>query len=111
MRGLSSAIDDTGGGCGSDVDQFQGDEAEDHFEPSLFAEYSPLPLPDDVHTAFLAANLLLLYLNLARLSTMPIGDAHQLPVTVNDRDDHDNDYNKWVFLSNLHNIAIIVYYL
>ncbi|XP_022163832.1 uncharacterized protein LOC111029208 [Myzus persicae] len=93
MRGLSSAIDDTGGGCGSDVDQFQGDEAEDHFEPSLFAEYSPLPLPDDVHTAFLAANLLLLYLNLARLSTMPIGDAHQLPVTVNDRDDHDNDYN------------------
>jgi len=91
MRGLSSAIDETSGGCGNDIDQFQGDEAEDHFEPSLFAENSPHPLPDDVHTAFLAANLLQLYLNLARLSTMSIGHAHQLPVTINDRDSHDND--------------------
>ncbi|XP_029345972.1 uncharacterized protein LOC100575761 [Acyrthosiphon pisum] len=91
MRGLSSAFDDTGGGCDSDVDQFQGDEAEDHFEPSLFAEYSPPPLPNDVHTAFLAANLLLLYLNLARMSTMSIGNAHQLPVTFNDHDDNNND--------------------
>lgn len=100
MRGLSSANDDTGsGGCGSDnVDQSQADEAEDRFEPSLFAEYSPPPQqwPDDVHTAFLAANLLLLYLNLARLSSMPaISDAHQLPVTelvtANDRDDRNDD--------------------
>ncbi|XP_060848994.1 sodium-dependent transporter bedraggled isoform X1 [Rhopalosiphum padi] len=93
MRGLSSTIDDTGGGCGSDVDHLQGNEAEDHFEPSLFNEYPPLPLSEDVHTAFLATNLLLLYLNLARLSTMSIGDAHQLPVTVNDRDDRYDDDN------------------
>ncbi|XP_025206911.1 uncharacterized protein LOC112602801 [Melanaphis sacchari] len=94
MRGLSSGIDDTGGGCDNDIDQFQGNEAEDHFEPSLFTEYSPLPLPEDVHNAFLAANLLLLYLNLARLSTMSIGDAHQLPNVVNDRDDRNDDDNK-----------------
>lgn len=94
MQGLSSAIDDTGSGCSSDVDQFQGDEVEDRFEPLLFTEYSPPPLPNDVHTAFLVANLLLLYLNLARLSTMSIGDAHQLPVTVNDHDDNDNGDNK-----------------
>jgi hypothetical protein len=94
MRGLSSTINDTGGGCGSDVDHLQGNEAEDHFEPSLFNEYSPLPLSEDVHTAFLATNLLLLYLNLARLSTMSIGDTHQLPVTVNDREDRDDDDNK-----------------
>ncbi|XP_026813094.1 uncharacterized protein LOC113553769 isoform X2 [Rhopalosiphum maidis] len=93
MLGLSSTIDDTGGGCGSNIDHLQGNEVEDHFEPSLFNEYPPLPLSEDVHTAFLATNLLLLYLNLARLSTMSIGDAHQLPVTVNDRDDRDDNDN------------------
>lgn len=94
MRVLSSMIDDTGGGCDNDIDRFQGNEAEDHFEPSLFIEYSPFPLSEDVHTAFLATNFLLLYLNLARLSTMSFSDAHQLPVTVNDRDNRNDDDNK-----------------
>jgi len=87
----TSATDDGGGGAGSLRDD---DNAEDRFEPSLFAEFSPpSQWPGDVHTAFLAANLLLLYLNLARLSFTPINDARPLPITDDDddRDDRDND--------------------
>lgn len=87
--------------CGGSRDD---PEDQHYFEPSLFDEprgADPEPprvsRPDDVHAAFLAANLLLLYLNLARLST--INDAHPaLPspaATV--REDRDDD-NKWVNL-------------
>lgn len=83
----SSATDDGGG----------RDDPEDrnYFEPSLFDE-PRVAEPDDVHAAFLAANLLLLYLNLARLST--INDARPaLPSPVatvrEDRDDRDNDHD------------------
>lgn len=87
MQWSSSAIDDGGGG-----NHARNDDVEDNFEPSLFAEHPLLPLHDDVHTTFLAANLLMLYLNLARLSSMPSGDV--LPVvTIDDRDDRENDNN------------------
>lgn len=95
----TSVIDDPAGGDGGTVASRlrddDDDDAEDHFEPSLFAELSP-PLSTQwvdhhVYTTFLAANLLLLYLNLARLSSVPINDAHPSPVTGNDLDDRDND--------------------
>lgn len=79
-----------------------------YFEPSLFAERPPTPpppqqqppptpqWPKDVHAAFLAANLLLLYLNLARLSTMPTDDdARPLPAQAAiDRDDRRDDRDR-----------------
>lgn len=87
MQWTSSAIDDGGGG-----NHVRDDDVEDNFEPLLFAEQPLLPLHDDVHTTFLAANLLMLYLNLARLSSMPTSDV--LPViTIDDRDDRENDNN------------------
>lgn len=79
-----------GSGCSSDHQR--DDDAEDYFEPSLFAEYPPSSQwPDDVNTAILTANLLLLYLNLSRLSSMPTNDACPLPVTVNNRDERNNN--------------------
>lgn len=83
---------DNGGDRGSGY--LRDGDAEDHFDPSLFAEcpLSPVQWPEDAHAAILAANLLLLYLNLARLSSMStINDARPLPVTVNDRDDRNNN--------------------
>lgn len=85
----SSAIDDGGG---------DGDVVEDNFEPSMFVERPPAPpssdhWPDDVQAAFLATNLLLFYLNVARLSSMPIDEpTSPLPVTTtDDRDRNDNE--------------------
>lgn len=87
---MPSAFDDDIGCSPRDED----DNAEEHFEPSLFDETVPPPLADDedVRAAFLAANLLLLYLNLARLSSMPINDSPPPPVTaVNDRDGRNDE--------------------
>lgn len=85
-----SSLTDDGGDRGSG--NLWDDDAEEYFEPSLFADCPPpSQWPDNVNTAILAANLLLLYLNLARLSSMPINDACPLPVTVNDRDERDNN--------------------
>lgn len=68
----------------SSEDNPQAYDMEDNFEPSLFAEH-PL-LPDDVQAAFLATNLLLLYLNLARLSSVSVDDAQPQPVTTGELD-------------------------
>lgn len=89
--------DDGDDGGGSDVGSCSRDvDVEDRFEPSLFAECdSPPPQwPDDLRAVFLAANLLMFYLNVARLrpSSAPIiDDTHPPPVTVADRDDSDGD--------------------
>lgn len=87
---------DGGGGGGGGVNCSRDLDIEDHFEPSLFAESDTPPpqWPDDLHAVFLATNLLMLYLNLARLqSSMPINDTHPLPVTAAAayRDDHDDN--------------------
>lgn len=105
-------------------DDVDADDQHDinYFEPSLFAEFHPPPQaqshpvpqwPRDVDTAFLAANLLLLYLNLARLSTMPTTDdaRRPLPTAVVDRDDHDGDRNEWVFLLSFIGIYFILLFI
>lgn len=87
-----STTDQNGSDWNSGV---RGFDVEDHFEPSLFAECSP-PVPgpnDDMHTTFLAANLLLLYLNLVR---MPVNDSQSQSVAVEERDRQ----NKWVLIDN-----------
>lgn len=55
-----------------------GDDAEDYFEPSLFADAAPQWWPEDAPAAFVAANLWLLYLNLAGLSS---SSPYPLPAT------------------------------
>ncbi|VVC31774.1 Hypothetical protein CINCED_3A002068 [Cinara cedri] len=90
----SSSTTEDEDGVGNGVSCPRDVDVEDHFEPSLFAECDTPSSPlwsDDVHSVFLAANLLMFYLNLARLqSSMTINDTHPLPVTVIDRGE-DND--------------------